>query len=257
MNNVNDQDWELLNAYLDGELSAPDAAAIARRIAGDPTLSAALADIRELSRTLRQLRPPAAQAPAPNPVPHPASMPTIAPRRAAWRPLALAAAVAVATVFAGALYFLQPGQPDSPAAWHKAFLARAYSVPLSDPVQPVRLFGLQGVPDLASANLTLVDRRNGADGAMALHYTGRNGCRLTLTAGFDAAPVAMIRGGIMRSSWIAGGIDYMVLANGMDMARFDAISLYIRQLTGQSAQPATVLAMRLATERAVPCTPKA
>jgi hypothetical protein len=245
MSTINDQDWELLNAYHDGELDAVDSHEIARRIAGDPHLAAALADIREMSAALKQLRPVAATAPVAK------------TRRLFSRPMAVAASLAAAIVVAGALFTLQPGEPDTPAAWHADFLAQDYTAPVSDIVQTARLFGPQGAPDLSLANLSLVDQRSPKAGSMALHYAGQNGCRLTLTAGFDVGAATVVQADTLSRFWAAGAVNYMVLATGMDPARFDAIALYIRQLTEQSAQPATVLAMQKATERAVPCSAKA
>ncbi len=248
MSKVNDQDWELLNAYHDGMLAADAQEALEARLAGEPALQHGLAQIKRLSAGLRRLHPAAGQ-------------PVVIARprkRRYFGALALAASVAAAVIITGAFYNRQVAHPQSPAAWHAAFVAQGYQVSDSGRAQPAGLFGTKGVPDLSAANLTLVDLRSDETGAMALHYAGLNGCRLTLTAGYDAAQLAEAAPeALMRSAWITDAIEYVVLANGMDVSRFEAVSYFIRQQTERASRPETLLAMQLATDQATPCTPKA
>lgn len=53
----NDADLELLSAYIDGQLSAPDRAALEQRLEREPALNAALDDLRATVGLLRQLPP--------------------------------------------------------------------------------------------------------------------------------------------------------------------------------------------------------
>jgi len=239
MNEIDDHDWQLLNAYNDGELSAPERAGLQRRISREPRLAAALGDIRGVSAALGQLRPTPA--------------PVAKARSGLWQVTAVAASFAAALVTGAAIYLMQPASPGSAQQWHASFLSQDYAAPLFDDLRSARVFGPGGAPDLSAANLALVDQRSGEDGAMALHYAGQNGCRLTLTAGFGADMLAISDADALSRSWIAGPVSFMVLATDMDPARFDAISVYIRQLTEQAALLDTVLAMRTATENAVPC----
>ncbi len=247
MSKVNDQDWELLNACHDGMLAADELAALEVRLACEPALRQGLAQIERLSAGLRRLHPLAAQP----------ALVSAPKKRRYIGAMALAASVA-AVVISGVLYSREAVRPESPAAWHAAFVAQGYQVSDADSARPAGLFGAKGVPDLSAANLTLVDLRGDESGAMALHYAGQNGCRLTLTAGYDAALLAKAAPeALLRSAWSAESVEYVVLANGMDAARFEAVAYFIRQQTERSSRPETLLAMQKATEQAVPCMPKA
>ena len=79
MHGLSDKDWEALSAYHDGELSAPARAALEARLAQEPALARALAEITGLSDGLRRLHPvpqPAAVAEALTPpIAPPANLP--------------------------------------------------------------------------------------------------------------------------------------------------------------------------------------
>lgn len=65
--NMTDQDWEILSAYLDGELPPAECAACERRIAQDPALAASLDAMRALQAELRgTLQSAAARQPMPD-----------------------------------------------------------------------------------------------------------------------------------------------------------------------------------------------
>lgn len=57
MTEFHDDDWETLNAYLDGELPEPERRAFIRRLARDRVLVAAAADLRAQSESLRRMQP--------------------------------------------------------------------------------------------------------------------------------------------------------------------------------------------------------
>jgi anti-sigma factor RsiW len=242
MTEVTETDWKLLNAYHDGELALGQRAELERRISASAALAAALAEIRSVSSALKGLRPePVAQG-----------------RGRYFRPLAIAASITLALLVTGAVYNSRPGAPVTAAAWHAEFLSQSYPAATETAtgggLVPAGYFGPVGAPDLSLANLTLVDQRQGRNGALALHYAGRNGCRLTVTAGFGTDMLTASDADIRSRFWSVGSVDYLVLANGMDPARFAAIASYIRQLAERSDKSETVLAMRKATKDAVPCT---
>ena len=56
MNNVTDEDLIKVNAFHDGEMSE-DRAAFARRLEAEPELKALLAEISEVSSSLKALKP--------------------------------------------------------------------------------------------------------------------------------------------------------------------------------------------------------
>ncbi|HSF94475.1 MAG TPA: hypothetical protein VLA52_05560, partial [Thermohalobaculum sp.] len=58
MSELSERDWELINAYADGELAAADEAKVAQRLTHDKALSAALARVHATKATLSLMRTP-------------------------------------------------------------------------------------------------------------------------------------------------------------------------------------------------------
>ncbi|MCH6588383.1 MAG: zf-HC2 domain-containing protein, partial [Proteobacteria bacterium] len=73
-------DWQTLSAYVDGELSAAEAAEVARALADDRTLAGRVASLTRLKATVQDMGEAAE-----------ITLPT--PRRRHWRPAALAASL--------------------------------------------------------------------------------------------------------------------------------------------------------------------
>ena len=261
MMDIADHDWELLNAYSDGELPAEEGAALEARLSNEPALQAALEEIRAVSTALSGLKPALATAEAPAAPDHPqakvsgAAMPANQPWKPLWHPVASFSAVAMAAAVAGAL-FLAPlleapkAQPDL-LALHAAFTAQSYT--LDDAVQPARATSGLGAPDLSLASLFLVDQQALDETRRVMHYSGRNNCRLTLLA--SPAAVAPTRpAGPTAAQWATEQHSYTIVATGMDLRRFNAIADYLRRLTLRGDENTDVLAMVMATDSAAPCT---
>jgi anti-sigma factor RsiW len=261
MMDIADHEWELLNAYSDGELPAEEAAALEARLSNEPALQAALEEIRAVSTALSGLKPALATAEAPAAPDHPqakvsgAAMPANQPWKPLWHPVASFSAVAMAAAVAGAL-FLAPlleapkAQPDL-LALHAAFTAQSYT--LDDAVQPARATSGLGAPDLSLASLFLVDQQALDETRRVMHYSGRNNCRLTLLA--SPAAVAPTRpAGPTAAQWATEQHSYTIVATGMDLRRFNAIADYLRRLTLRGDENTDVLAMVMATDTAAPCT---
>ena len=115
MNELNDKDWEQVNAYHDGELCAADMRAFEGRPASEPALAAALEDVRNVSVSLAALRPDLV---------HSESMPETSAANSSWHPRrwlaggAVAAGIALAVVF-GPAFVATPicGPPRQAVRW--------------------------------------------------------------------------------------------------------------------------------------------
>ncbi|WP_099868244.1 hypothetical protein [Pararhizobium haloflavum] len=207
MTDPSDEDWETLNAYLDGELSRPEHRAFARRLSRQPELAAAAARLHAQSESLRKMRPVGDTA---SPV---------------WvRPLAWSGAIAATLAIAA--FLAMPGADRTDlASIHKTFLEQSFLTSGEEPAE-ARLTRGGPLPDLSPAGLALVAVRE-VSGGIAGHYAGRNACRLTLLRledGYaDETDVPDV--------WIVDGRRYAVQAEGMKPDRLAAIEAYLKAVT--------------------------
>ncbi len=238
MDIISQDDWDALNAYSDGELPDGDVQLLEKRLQTELPLQDALAQILSVGIALRHLKPETMSEP-------------IEPRKPArsYGFLAVAALAAFVVIFA-AQSILGSKSGYSPSDLHQAFLEQSFDVSQLD-VQNVYTTG--DVPDLTTANLTLVSDVNETGLIRALHYAGRNGCRLTLTISKGELPEVLASQELLLASWSLGSVHYTLLSTGMDANRFAAITDFVRVYSEQQERAATVLAMSTATEAAVPC----
>ncbi|PWG61569.1 hypothetical protein [Sediminicurvatus halobius] len=236
-------DWETLNAYVDGELPAREAAAVAAAVAADAGLAAEVDALRRLKRRLARL--PGAQESA--------------GRRRAPRPLLAAAVVAALAVVIALLAPTPQGERlgaqlvQAHAAWSPDDAAlRA----VSD--LPAGVF----VPDLTAAGLELAAVRRLAlpDGrsAIQLGYLGSRGCRVSLFAAparGAAAALASPNGRVDLRHWQAGPLRYVLAVSGMASDRHRMLLETLREASRAHAQPdpATRLALARSRARSAPC----
>ncbi|MCH2066247.1 hypothetical protein [Shimia sp.] len=242
MTELSDSDWDLVNAYADDELPASDQQAFEARLNVEPALQAALQQVRMVSGALAQMRPdvaPLEAAPA-------------QPANRNWRPLAACASIAAAAVIAAGVFWMSSKASTAPLALHQAFLDTPYALPSGGEVRRVEGQADALAPELALANLYLVDRVALSGDRSAAHYKGRNNCRLTLISGPNLSGED-VPDGMRAAQWENGGRGFMVMASGMDQRRFNAIAEFLRQATHAPTQPNTVLAMKQATDAAAPC----
>jgi hypothetical protein len=233
--------WERLNAYHDGELNRREATAVRAQLRKDPTLRAALGEISELSSALKPL--------------HPAT-PVISGRNPEVRWFAagfIPAAAAAVAIIAGAILYNAPDPVKSPLDWHHTFASRSYPAKPSDSPTPVSQW-IGNDLDLTSANLTLVDVVTLEGGDSFLHYSGVNGCRLTVGASSSPPVLPAASDRVLVQAWSVGSIYYSMLAEGMDRGKFTAISHLLEEQTeGKPEYGEALLAARDAAESAVPC----
>jgi anti-sigma factor RsiW len=225
------RDLEALNAFVDGELPPEEHAAVAARIAADPSLARAHA-------TLTRLRAGIADYAAGTEPPV-----LTMPSRRLPRPVIAAAAAVVALLAGVALVQLRTAQPVS-------------SVNASrEPVLPVALGSKPMIPDLSAAGLTLV-RVDGGAGRPLDHlvavYTGPRGCRLELHVRSPGSEPISAPQATHRHQWADGAATYELLAFGMAPKRFavvaEAAERQTRALAGPDQQR-----LREARKSAPPC----
>ncbi|MAS13725.1 MAG: hypothetical protein CMH69_10505 [Nitratireductor sp.] len=246
MNNVTDEDLIKVNAFHDGEMSE-DRAAFARRLEAEPELKALLAEISEVSSSLKALKPQTATEPSARNDNRSAGR-----RWGRWCiGSALAASVALAIVLAYPLTRPDTPAPEDPLAIHETFSAQAF-VSQEDVFQTVSDEQLEAFPDLSAANLTLVALRKMPHGTAA-HFAGREGCRLTVFS----SEIALSEPGsipeLQSAAWEVPNRRYRIVATGMDAGKFAAIAAYLMQATRKRAKPDTVVALKDATAQATSC----
>ena len=207
MNELNEKDWELINAYHDGELDDAERVALESRLQSEPTLNEALNDISSVSASLGALRPRT------RPSPSEMDAVTANQNRRPTRWLvggAVAAAIAVAVVL-GPQAFKEPSVFDV----HTEFVGETFAFDGGNVVQ-VTATNSQNAPDLASANLIPVAVRQVDEGHVT-HYAGRNGCRLSYFRGTFEQDGLRPSNGVQFASWTTtDDMSHMIVATGMD-----------------------------------------
>ncbi|MEO1104211.1 MAG: hypothetical protein AAFW98_10850 [Pseudomonadota bacterium] len=213
--------WQQLNAYVDGELSAREKAAVAEDIASDPSLARAVAVLQGVKAEL-------------------AEFPDTAPvrRRRGGRfalpfvPWLSAACIAL-LVAGGAVLATQLTAPETPSllAQHQQWTETARAGGAPTPETGVsRAFFAPQLPSLTPFGLRLDHAAlvSLADGEEALHagYVGQRGCRISLflLPPESAADAPGRSADVLQASGQAGPWRYHLLAQDMESARFALIA---------------------------------
>jgi len=216
--------WEMVNAYVDGELAPTEAKSFAEQIDGDTALAAEVALVARLkacaTRSLEHVDATEIHAPARRP-------------RARW----LAWAAAVAALFVAVSVVWHAGRDAGAAApliehaqlAHDAFLAQAPElvdrVPggkLESSLAYLRVSRAR-VPDLTPVKLRFADARlltAGSRQGLHVGYLGPHGCRISLVIWPHprALPLALIYYPSPRArayAWRAATYGYVLLADPM------------------------------------------
>jgi len=229
-------DFDTLNAYVDGELEPPAAAAVARAAAEDPDVAAELAKLHAMKATLRDAFDTS-------------TVITVTPPRSSMGHLprlAIGAGLAVAIVAAGLWFGMDRfGHQGASADVFAAALGN-HDKWLSEPVRMETIPVTAGfvLPDLTLSGLRVesVDRNVDLSGVPAtrIGYVGHKGCHLSLFVLQDKQAVDTGEIGdndlLHADSWVVGGTSYLAIARLMDPVRFATVAH----------------ALRLATEKGVP-----
>lgn len=238
-------DFEMLNAYVDGELSADAAVLVETRIASDAALAQQVAVLGRMKRQVAAMGSEYVVFQAPR-------------RNGGGRAAAIAAAAAVlclvflggwlgALAFEGRTKAAPGGETAQALALHDDWSARL--VETGAPAVDIRSFE---VPALGAAGLSLVSLRSDAmlDGRLAVQagYLGRHGCRLSLFRLEDSGKAQSLDivtdGNASSATWADGSFRYALVARRLDRARFAVVADALQAMTSRpgSSAPQEVVA---------------
>lgn len=252
-------EWEKINAFVDGELSASEKAAMADAVARDSELARKVATVARMKAELFECfeAEPARKI----------DLPTRrirddqAGKRARWA--AAAALLLVALLGAFGIYATST---EAQSAWLTAAVKRHHALSaaptgnLGNLSTFVELRGQQAlVPNLASGKLTLTsladfDLGKGNVG-LAAHYRGTRGCRVTLflipePARDLSSELTLRQGtGFIGYEWRHGSVGYLLLAEGMADTRLKLIADKVHEASGKLKPLDDIARQQLADSR--------
>lgn len=249
-----------LGAYVDGQLSAREAAQVAAALAKDPSLAQKVAVLSRLKATVQESFEGGTPAM------------TVADRRGGGRPALAACLGFLAFLMATAIahWASLPGTPERLSlAWakHRAWQAEAGLRTEGAGDKLLQVVGLDPgltIPDLTSARLRLTHLRrlSSSEGGPGLHlgYEGSRGCQVSLfiyeSLFAQRERLAEFSAGLdLAFGWRAGGRGHLILAHGMDPHRFRLIAAKVAQATREAAPFDKETRQALARSRATapPC----
>jgi hypothetical protein len=255
--------WDVLNAYVDGELDRAMSARVAAAAAQDATLAARISTLSKLKASTPGPGIPAHQIPP---------LPAAAKRRhlASWRTYAIAAGVAL--ILAGALLTQGRRIPNADDMWLTGALAAqqkwidsaSQNVSRDRPIVTIGAATAARALDLSDADLKLVYAATmspmAGSEAMFLGYRGPHGCMVGLWIGapqngMDPVPKALDAGDIRVRAWHDQVTGYALMAKGMDPARIDRLAEAVARLTDpkQIVDDGVRTALRDVTRTGVAC----
>lgn len=266
-------DDALLNAYVDRELPADEAARIALLVAQDGAIARRVAHLQELKAALSMVAADVTVPPFPECRPYPAPRVSRQPARRLRLALLVAAAAAVGVV--GMAGWMQRSAPTG----HGADLASApvAQVPAhfsaiiavhdawidAPPDAEMHRIASAAAPDwmsglMAANGLRLVHNAKSARGSASvwLHYgfTGANNCRLSLFelpagAGGSKELILNATGSLQTARWHLNGIGYAMIARDMNRARFATVAASVHAATQTRSPDSENLIAAMATAR--------
>ncbi len=256
---LDEQRWQTVNAYVDGELDPVAAADVAAAVARDRELASTVATIARLKAAT------AGSIDAPPIFLDP-------PLRLRWRWAALAASVVLVFGLGGAAVvhdWRAPPPRDLAKAverhtdWVASGLSTTETAPMGPTLTGLAQLGFATeIPDLSDAGLQLaqvsvVEDRGGPVG-LQVRYIGTRGCRISLVVERRAVAVAPARqdvGTVQVASWSVRDLRYTLLASGMYERRFETIAATAEAATRRDVPSVDTLrqAMRDQRGQSPPC----
>lgn len=255
---------ESLNAYIDGELSAAEAAAVAQALATDRSLARTIATLSRLKAAVQE-------------VVEPVDLAIPAPKTRPWRRLGLAACVVGAMVLT-ATALLAPWRAAPPPelvvqAWS---IHDAWTHAGDRPPPPRVSSGLvlatwsrlgpgAHLPDLSAARLSLsrmapISLSAPSGEAVHLGYRGTRGCQVSLLIisegdGLPGSLAAFSEGARRGYAWRTDTHGYVLMAEGMDKDRLALLARFVHATSTEQTpfDEAMRSALRDSRERSAPC----
>ncbi len=253
--------FEMLNAYVDGELDTAAAAEIARAIAEDPALAREVAALSHLRSAVAE----SVEAP-------PLSVP--APPSTTGRGAVIAASIAFVVFIAGSVLVSNLDR-NVGADW----LARAWQIHRGWSIEGVTAQtratlllahdteAVPGayVPDLSASRLSLVhvtvSSFTGKRRVLLAGYRGTRGCKISLlvfrSLGALVEVLSPFREGKNEAyGWRAGPLGYVIMSDGMDSGRFRLLAESVRHTSRKHVpfDEETRIALRESRDKSAPCT---
>jgi hypothetical protein len=257
--------FELLNAYVDGELDKAAAAEVAKAVAEDKSLASQVASLTRLRSALAEsVEAPDLSIDAPGPVNIDISEPMIN------RGGTIAASIAFLMFIAGSILVSSIDQSLVADMQQQAWkLHRTWSI--DTPASPavinadyVAAMPEAYVPDLTAARLTIVHTAMkplfGNRRALLVGYRGTRGCKISLAV----FPVPNNLGETLRPSpdgnmegfiWRAASLGYVIMSDGMDSGRFRMLAESVHRTIRQHLpfDKNTRTALRESRDKSAPC----
>ncbi len=252
--------FELLNAYVDGELDKSASAEVARAVAESPLLARQVSSISRLRSALAD----GVDAP---------SLTISPPSPAKISKTAIAASIAFLMFVAGSvLVSTYDRSLRSDLLQHAWQLHNGWSIDqkaMQNNTGLVRAGFAKTIPevyipDLSAARLSLVHvvvkSFSGSRKALLAGYRGSRGCKISLTV--FPAPLSLgeemstIRNGKNEGyAWRTGSIGYILMSAGMDSARFKMLAASVHQTSLQHLpfDKQTRMALRESRDNSAPC----
>lgn len=230
--------WEVLNAYVDGELAPTAAATVASSAASDPAIAARIATLTTL-RAASKANAPAGRIANARPS-------TLQPR------LALLAATILLAVGLGVWSWQSmPIGPAGTASDDHATIAARDWLSGGKILPPDHLVVVKAeadrwtLPDLSEASLRLA-YISPPEAAMASRgvfagFVGPHGCRLglwigTSGTGADTMPVSRDGDGLKVRAWTSDGVSYAMISRSMDGLRLDHLARLVAEMTRRDGE---------------------
>lgn len=251
--------FEMLNAYVDGELDAAAAAEVARAVADQPMLARQVAALSRLrSAVAESVEAPDLTLPAQPP--------------AHGRGTAIAASIAFALFVAGSALMTTV---DRPVSWDwlapALRLHHGWSVDGITAQARAALFvasyakAIPGayVPDLSAARLSVVHvslEGTGRERTLLVGYRGTRDCKVSLmifptAAGLSEDLAHRAEGPRESYAWRSADTGYVIVSEGMDPDRFRLIAESVRQSSFEHlpVKAETRTALRRSRDTSAPC----